>query len=217
MVVFVRAPEEGKVKTRLARTLPAATVLRIYKFFVEDLLERLRGAGMQIVVCYTPREAFQTMVAWIGTDYEVMPQNGVDLGERMANAFRALFDRGWTRIALVGSDFPDLPVSVIQEAFDRLDDHGAVIGPARDGGYYLIGFRADGFLPAVFEEMPWGTDGVYKKTRERFARGGTGVHFLRPWQDIDDTEDLIDFTERNRKTPETAPRTLAYLRKIGFF
>ena len=216
-VVFARAPEQGKVKTRLAQVLPAGTVLQIYRYFVEDLLEMLWNAGTRIVVCYTPREASRSMAAWLGTEYELMPQQGAHLGERMANAFRELFARGWTRIVLVGSDFPDLPGSVIQEAFERIEDHQAVIGPARDGGYYLIGFNAGSFLPDVFEEMPWGTDGVYTETMGLFARRGVRVHLLRPWQDIDDIADLLDFAKRNINTPDAAPRSLAYLRKIGFF
>ena len=215
VLVFVKAPETGRVKTRLVGRLDAADAVNLYKCFTADILETLKNCGYPVVVCYHPPAAEKRVVQWLGNDYVYQPQQGIDLGERMARAFSQTFARGHRAAVLIGSDFPDLPGAIIQEAFSALARSEAVIGPASDGGYYLIGFRWDGYFPEMFRSMGWGTPGVFRETMDRFDAHGCGVHVLPEWQDIDEYADLEYFIINRTKTGSAAPNTVEYLRSIG--
>jgi len=119
-----------------------------------------------------------------------MPQHGRDLGERMKNGFLDGFAKGYKRVVLIGSDIPDLPKNSIEEAFQSLEETDAVIGPAFDGGYYLIGFRQSAFSSQVFEEINWGTATVFDETMKKLKRLRRSVHTLPRLRDIDTVEDL---------------------------
>lgn len=215
VLVFVRAPRLGQVKTRLARTLGEPAALALYRGFVADLLETLRQCGRPLIACCTPAAACDAVAAWMAPLSAVYPQTGADLGERMAGAFGRAFGDGFRRVLLVGSDLPDLPAAVFETAFAALADRPAVIGPTLDGGYYLIGFRRENFLPAVFESVRWGTARVLAETLAAFRRHGLGVHQLSVWRDIDDLEDLLAFARRPQATAAPARRTRALLTGFG--
>ena len=115
----------------------------------------------------SPQEKETEIKKLFGNDHEYRPQRGTDLGARMKNAFTDCFSEGFKSVVLIGSDFPDLPLKIIEDAFAALDSSSdAVIGPAADGGYYLIGFRYDTFLPAIFEGLIWSTPLVLRKPSE---------------------------------------------------
>jgi rSAM/selenodomain-associated transferase 1 len=154
------------------------------------------------------------MSAWLGSDRTYHPQEGADLGERMERAFRAIFAATVERAVLIGSDLPDLPAGILHEAMDALKQHDAVIGPAQDGGYYLIGFRKSGFLPEIFRGIIWSRPDVFDRTRQIFRRANTMVHLLPPWQDVDTIEDLRDLMRRNVCTAFAGCRTMRYLETI---
>ena len=131
----------------------------------------------------------------------------------METAFHACYAKGFTTVVLIGSDFPDLTMKVIEEAFLSIESgHDAVVGPAFDGGYYLIGFHADTFAPAIFKDMPWGESGVFEKTVKRLHDRGYRIHLAPTWHDIDTEEDLDAHRARHGKTAEGHSRTLAFLR-----
>jgi rSAM/selenodomain-associated transferase 1 len=190
VLVFMRAPEPGKVKTRLAPRLPPPAVLALYRCMVADTLHTLSSIGLEVVLCVHPPRSPATVAAWLGRRYAVRPQRGTDLGARMADAFGQVFAAGRTRALLVGTDIPDLPAAVYREAFSALGDHPAVLGPALDGGYYLIGFNRWAFLPAAFEGVAWGTNRVFEQTRRILADHGITSHCLPPHRDLDAYEDL---------------------------
>ena len=215
VIVFVRAPILGKVKTRLAKVLDPRTVLDLYRCFVADVLAILASSGFQIVICFHPRDADQDIVDWLGDQYPYFPQQGLDLGDRMAKAFEYVFKHGCRQALLLGTDFPDLPRNVIHQAFDGLDHYGAAIGPANDGGYYLIGFERRNFQPTVFDKMPWGTDQVYAETVKRFS-GLENLPLVLPrWRDIDEYEDLLAFAANKPADKTTARHTRAMLRSLS--
>jgi hypothetical protein len=108
----------------------------------------------------------------------------------MSNAFRKAFDTGFKRVVLVGSDIPDLPLEVIEEAFISLKEGDATIGPAYDGGYYLIGFKEKTFSPQVFEGLAWSTATVFAETMKVLKQFDQRVHTLKLLRDIDTIEDL---------------------------
>ncbi len=215
VLVFVRAPATGKVKTRLAKVLDPRTVCDLYQCFVIDVLTMLTSGGFQTVICYHPPEAEPQMDAWLGQTYQYLPQEGADLGARMANAFKVVFQRGCRQALLIGTDFPDVPPKIIHRAFDGLQQNGSVIGPTYDGGYYLIGFQRTQFLPAAFRAIPWGTRKVFEDTLRVLGDHHQHPLILPRWRDIDEYEDLLAFSNTQPGTPETAPNTRALLGSLG--
>lgn len=201
VLLFVRAPEKGKVKTRLAGVLGDEAALNHYRGFVEKELYTLSRGDFDTIVCYCPPEGKTAVEKWLGRDLETVPQSGRDLGERMANAFVEAFRRLYNKALLIGSDLPDLPLAVVYEAFEELDRADAVVGPAMDGGYYLIGFRDDSFSKHVFRDIPWGEGRVFESTLSRFGKEAIRYHVLPAWRDIDDYSDLVSYLEKT-KAPE---------------
>ena len=210
LLLFLKYPERGKVKSRLAKDLNKDIALLLYKNFILDLLDTLKKGRFIIKICFHPPESKEKMSDWLGNDYDYMPQKGKDLGERMKNAFTTVYSEGFLKAVLIGSDIPDLNYTVLNEAY-KSDDHDAVIGPASDGGYYLIGFKNQSFLPDIFEGIEWGTGAVFKKTIDILKKNNRRVRILPEWQDIDRVEDLRALFNRNRDTEFTNSRTMVFL------
>lgn len=210
VILFLKAPEKGGVKTRLEKKLGKDIPLHLYRHFVTDTLHMLRK--QRIILCYHPPGAEAEIRNWLGEEYICMPQEGNDLGERMHNAFIRAFAAGYREVLLTGSDIPDLPEEIIREAFAALREKDAVIGPACDGGYYLIGFRKAGFSPDVFRNIPWSTATVFEDTLKIFSRQQSRIHILPGWRDIDEYEDLMDFRQRAGKAHSS--ETLRYLESV---
>lgn len=212
VLVFVKVPEKGKVKTRLARDRGPDFALRAYECMALDTLDAVKAAGRPFRICYTPPEGLGRMQAWLGSDHDYLPQTGADLGERMERAFHQAFSEGARQVLLIGSDIPELSVPLLSEAFQALESKDAVIGPARDGGYYLIGFTAQGFDPAVFHGMTWSVGTVLRETLSRLETFGSSTHVLPELGDIDCKADL-DALQARKPGPGLAARTLALIRE----
>lgn len=211
ILVFAKFPEPGRVKTRLARALGDAAALRLYKAFVGDLLDTLSQTGHPVEICCHPADALERMRDWLGPSYAYRPQQGADLGERMANALSATFREGRKAAVLVGTDLPDLPGAILSAAFAGLERTGTVLGPSPDGGYYLIGFTAATFRPDVFRNIPWSTEAVLSQTRDRMAENGLSPTLLPVWNDIDTLADLAALSDIEGPETHRAPRTRACL------
>jgi rSAM/selenodomain-associated transferase 1 len=214
ILFFVKAPARGQVKSRIASLMGEAVVQELYRSFVLDMLQTVDQTGISSLICYHPAEAEAEVKSWLGRERAYLAQRGSDVGERMEHAFREAFSRGWTRAVLLGSDIPDLPGSLLVDALGRLDGNDAVIGPAEDGGYYLIGFRNETFLPEIFHGIPWSTDAVFSMTSAALARAGRTVHRLPAWRDIDTVHDLQDLHSRNACTDFRRSRTMRFLATI---
>jgi uncharacterized protein len=210
--MFVRSPEKGTVKTRLATALDDATVLGLYRCFGSDLLETLSHTTFGLRISFYPADAQNKVADWLGQGHVYIAQQGKDLGERLENAFTVAFADGFRRVVVIGSDSPDLPGAILEEAISSLASSDAVIGPANDGGYYLMGFNADRFLTAVFRGIDWGTSTVFEQTMSTLNRHGYEVQVLGRWPDIDTYEDLVAFMRRHELTPAGRLLTLDYLR-----
>ncbi len=129
------------------------------------------------------------MAGWLGRDFEYVLQGEGDIGVRMRLAFQKAFRQGWKQVVLIGSDLPDLTAAIIQESFERLTNHDLVLGPARDGGYYLIGLKAD--RPELFgSSIIWGSEGVLKNTLIMADQLGLNTTLLERLRDVDRPEDL---------------------------
>jgi uncharacterized protein len=210
IVIFVRYPEMGAVKSRLAPVLDERLIVALYESFVVDLLATLEKSGHPFRIVYTPADRREEISCRFGRR-DGFAQTGADLGERMKNCFQRCFADGFSSVVIIGSDIPDLPPEIFAESFAAMESRGAVIGPAADGGYYLIGFREETFVPGVFEGIAWSTEGVFAETLERLVRAGVGVQRLPCRRDVDTLEDLQDLVHRNRNTPFARSRTMACL------
>ncbi|MCP5108683.1 MAG: glycosyltransferase [bacterium] len=197
LVLFLRYPQIGQVKTRLAKDLGAELTLRLYECFIRDMTAKLEMLPYGLHLFVTPAGKMNDMADWLGKEFPFHAQEGADLGARMKNAFEKMFRLGFDRCVLTGSDFPDLPVTVFHDAFAKLEKAEAVIGPTADGGYYLIGFQRDHFRPAVFNGIRWGTETVFRETMTVLEQENVQTETLRRWWDVDDINDLKDFYRRN--------------------
>jgi rSAM/selenodomain-associated transferase 1 len=214
VIMLVKNPAKTTVKSRLAASLDGQTASSLYKCFVSDLLETHRQAEWPLIILFYPPDAREDMESWLGSGYTLIPQRGADLGERMKNAFEGAFAQGFHGALLIGSDSPDLTNQVFDEAFTSLTNHDAVIGPSLDGGYYLIGFKGDTFLPRAFENIAWSTPEVFEQTMSIFKERGYRVHEL-PWRrDIDTRDDLKTIFSENMDTPFAESTTMEYLRRM---
>jgi len=215
IVIFVRSPDKGSVKTRLTAVLDGDTVVELYRRFVLDLLRTLSHGNFGLRICFYPAEAGRKLADWLGEGYVCNAQQGKDLGERMENAFHAAFAEGFQKVLIIGSDSPDLPGELFEEAINALASKDAVIGPALDGGYYLIGFNSDRFLTEVFRGIDWGMSTVFQQTMGVLNRHGYAVHVLPQWRDMDTYDDLIAFLRNHELTPAGQLLALDYLRTHG--
>jgi uncharacterized protein len=212
LIVFVRLPVPGRVKTRLSGPAGPEKAAALYRCFVADTLATVARTGVLPLLFFDPVDAGEAVRAWLGEDMTYLPQVGEDLGGRMAAAFRKAF-RSCSRAVLIGSDCPDLPESLVSAAFEGLKTHDAVIGPAGDGGYYLIGFSRSGFTEAAFDGIEWGTESVFRDTAAILEKGRVSLHVLPVWSDVDDLADLEALLDRNRDTPYGRLTTVDFLRE----
>jgi rSAM/selenodomain-associated transferase 1 len=204
VLVFVRGPVRGTVKTRLAASLGADAALRIYRRLAEHTLREaaaLAGDGVQVRVHHTPANAGDAVRAWLGADAVYLPQAEGDLGARMEDAFARAFAGGAERVVIVGSDLPALSAGLLRRAFDLLDAHPAVLGPARDGGYYLLGLTHP--VAGIFDGIAWSTADVLAATFARFRAAGIEPVLLETLADVDEAGDLPEGWAEAECRPES--------------
>jgi rSAM/selenodomain-associated transferase 1 len=185
IVVFARAAERGRVKTRLARTLGDDTALALHRAFVEDACALTAGVAERryLAVAGALDEPSLGKIAR-AHGLELVAQEGADLGSRMAHAIATHAQRG--PVCIIGADSPSLPRAYLEEAFVRLAQDELVLGPATDGGYWLVGARRP--APELFGDIAWGTPSVLPETLRRLA--GARAALLPFFYDVDDEQDL---------------------------
>jgi len=211
ILLFIKAPVRGRVKSRLAEAIGEERALGLYKNFILDILDTVKKTGYPFRICYYPSNAGAEVSSWLAGQYRLMPQQGDDLGERMENAFIRCFSEGFERAILIGSDLPDLTQAVLQEAMASLAENDVVIGPASDGGYYLIGFHSHTLLPRMFQGMPWSTATVFRETMAILQNSSLSTGQAPMWNDVDTVEDLRALCKRSKNTEFDKSRTMTYL------
>ncbi len=190
VAVMVKYPRAGCVKTRLGRRIGMEKAAALYRRFVQKTLETCRTSGLETVISCHPGHSLKDFMAWLGSDYTFIAQNGPDIGFKMRDCFERVFSLGFSEAILIGSDLPHLPVSFIETAAREVKEADLVLGPAMDGGYYLVAMKKDGFFPRLFDGIPWSTPDVLAKTLEKIDASRKNVFLLPVLRDIDTLEDL---------------------------
>lgn len=189
IIIFVRHPGHGKVKTRLAATIGNDKALAVYRFLLKHTHNLIKKIPIPVYIYYEGTIVNDDL--WKGDNIYKKLQIGKDLGEKMANAFLEVFERGYHKVVIIGSDCYELDSATIMESFKALNDSDIVLGPARDGGYYLLGMNAP--FKNVFKNIEWSTPSVFSKTVEQINQYKYRFTTLPVLTDVD-TEDDINFS-----------------------
>ena len=188
LIVFAKVPRPGRVKTRLAASIGDAEAAAMYRTLGRRVLDGVRGGGYRLVAYIDPGNELAQARDWLGAEgVDFRAQEGDDLGERLAYAFRREFRRA-RHVCAIGTDAPAVNRPVVERAFAELAKNDLVLGPALDGGYYLIG--ATRHWPALFRDIPWSTEDVLAATLARAGALKLRTATLEPLTDIDTVEDL---------------------------
>ncbi len=212
VVIFAKAPEPGRVKTRLTPILRAGEAAELHEALLLDTLEVV-GSCADAVVAFTPASGRRALERLLGREARLLPQGPGDLGDRLARVFEQLTGGGGPVLA-VGSDCPGLTVGRIQAAAAALGRADVVLGPALDGGYYLIGLRRP--RPELFTGVAWSTPTVLEDTRRAATDAGLRVELLEPARDLDTPADLYEWYAgaRSEEFARDYPRTWRLLHAI---
>jgi rSAM/selenodomain-associated transferase 1 len=219
--IFAKQPIIGQVKTRLGEEIGFANSAELYEALLRDTLARFAEFADRRVIGYAPVNC--ESMQWFGQfhdQYELWAQPTQSLGERMQAFFQQHSDDD-SRVILIGSDSPSVPSAYITQAFGALANHDCVIGPASDGGYYLIGLRLNAVSAKLFENIEWSTAAVFKRTVSKMNRAQLAVVVLPVWYDVDSVDALhllsgqIAATKFAQSDPEipTLPQTAAWLNR----
>lgn len=187
IIIFVRKPERGKVKTRLAATMGEEIALDIYKKLLQHTHDAVLDVAADKFIFYT--DAADENDLWSGKGFIKKTQASGDLGYKMQNAFATVFAAGYEKVVIIGSDCLQLTAEIINEAFEKLQINEVVIGPANDGGYYLLSMKK--LLPFLFENIEWSTEQVYGQTVDILQKRKISYCKLITLIDIDTEEDWL--------------------------
>jgi hypothetical protein len=188
-MIFIRNPEIGKVKTRLAKTIGNEKALHIYNLLLNYTNEVTKRVSADKAVFYS--DYVNENDQWKKDGFIQFTQRGNELGEKMANAFLKAFSLGYKKVLIIGSDCFDLTENIITDAFTLLGENDLVLGPAKDGGYYLLGMKT--FYPSLFQNKKWSTENVFTDTIADLAKLGLSFKLLPTLLDIDEEKDLLQY------------------------
>lgn len=191
LIIFTRFPEAGTTKTRLIPVLGPTGAAALQRRLSERTVRRGRelaaNRGAALEICHAGGDG-GVIGGWLGDDLATAPQGEGDLGTRMAGAFARAWQENFTRVVLVGADCPGLSRAILQAGFVALADHDLVLGPAVDGGYYLLGLSRP--APELFANQPWGTESLLAATLAVARQSGLALQLLKELADVDRPEDL---------------------------
>lgn len=192
VLIFGKAPAAGRVKTRLTPPLPPDEAASVYEAMLRDVVSVCARERARVELWYDADTRAELYFATEFPHLIATPQNGADLGARMAHAFDVSFADGAQHVIIIGSDVPTIPEQVLHGALDDVRETDCVIGPTIDGGYYLIGINRNAWPRArtLFEEVAWSTDGVLRATVVKATAAKLELRVLPGWYDVDNIEDL---------------------------
>jgi len=202
LIVFARLPVEGKVKTRLAKEIGDKNSAILYRVCAEHLFKEVRRIEKHetdLFLYYSEENDISNIKKWIGEDFYFYAQSGESLGMKMLNAFQQIFEKGYDRIIIVGTDVPDIDSTLMLNAFDELDKKDFVIGPSHDGGYYLLGMKS--LTADLFNDIKWGAERVLTSTLEKLNKTNASYKLLPKLIDMDMKKDIVQWYQMvNNKT-----------------
>ena len=188
LILFVKNPVLGKVKTRLAKSIGDSKALSVYNKLLLHCREITNSLPFDKKICYS--DEIQNDDIWKENIYQKSIQNGADLGERMLSAFKEGFSDGYDQICIIGTDIIELTSDIMFDAFELLDHNDVVLGPSADGGYYLIGMTVP--HNPLFKNISWSTDKVLAETKDSINEAGLSCEMLAELNDIDELKDIRD-------------------------
>ncbi|MDY0292652.1 MAG: TIGR04282 family arsenosugar biosynthesis glycosyltransferase [Desulfuromonadaceae bacterium] len=191
VIVMTRYPEAGQVKTRLIETLGEHGAANLHKRMAEhtmSTLQPLHDIETADLFVFFNGGSNEQMQRWLGSSFEYQPQQGSNLGEKMVNSFKHIFNTGYNRAVILGTDCPDIEGATVVQALKYLRSADLVLGPAEDGGYYLLGLNQT--IPQLFEGIEWGSDRVLAQTTQQAKQQNLSIEYLHPLRDIDTPADL---------------------------
>lgn len=190
--IYAKKPQPGKVKTRLCPPLTHAEAAELYHCSLLETVLRMQAGPFELVICYAgEREWFAETFPGV----VLQPQRGDDLGARMADSLNSFLQQGYRQAVLIGSDSPDLPLPLVEQAFVALQQTAVVLAPAGDGGYVLIGEASH--HPELFQSIQWSSSEVYRETLARIEANKIAATQLTSWEDLDDLAALRRFLLRS--------------------
>jgi rSAM/selenodomain-associated transferase 1 len=190
IVIMAREPKPNEVKTRLTPQLDPVSAAKLYHNFLLDKIDQVNGIDdPKPYIAFTPAAAGVFFRALVPTRFGLIEQSGINLGDRLANVSKCLFDKGFKKVVIMDSDSPNLPSRLIGNAFDELDKSDVVLGPSEDGGYYLVGLNYP--MPELFRNIPWSTPKVLEVTQARALENNAEISMLEKWYDVDTYQELI--------------------------
>jgi rSAM/selenodomain-associated transferase 1 len=198
LLVFVKYPSPGTVKTRLCPRLTPEQGAAFYRALAEEVVRvNGGGAGYESIVCFSPEGARRQVRSWLGPGVRLWSQLGHDLGARQFHAMRQALEGGYKRAVIIGSDCPTITPRDIEAAFALLSGNDLVLGPCEDGGYYLIGAARP--IQSLFEGISWGSERVLSETVVRAHEAGLSLQLLDLKYDIDSYSDLERYYRSGRE------------------
>ncbi len=197
LLMFVKAPYPGKVKTRLGRAIGYQRAADLYTCFAQDILATVCQLPAKPLIFFAPNDAQSQISEWL-KDQQYYPQQGETLGDRLSHAFAHCFKLGYKNTIVVGSDSPDLPLSYLHTALQELARGKVVLGPSEDGGYYALGFTQENYCPQVFQGIAWSTEKVRSQTLAILEDQARDVYELPTWYDVDTLNELQRFYTQNQ-------------------
>lgn len=189
LIIFTKNPVLGKVKTRLASTMGDETALDVYQNLLQITRSASQKADCNRLLFYS--DFIPEKDDWNPEFFAKHLQSAGDLGTRMESAFRFAFENGANKVVIIGSDCPEISNEILSDAFEALDEYDFVLGPATDGGYYLLGMQSP--TPELFSQVKWSTEGVLEETIRRIREKEKSFLLLTVLTDIDTENDLKEF------------------------
>jgi rSAM/selenodomain-associated transferase 1 len=186
LIIFIKNPEAGTVKTRLAKAIGSAKALAVYNYLLDHTRRISRTTKADRLLYYS--DFIPVADNWSSKEFEKYLQCGDDLGTRMGSAFQQAFSKGYRRVIIIGSDCLELDENLISKAFDKLSTYDFVIGPANDGGYYMLGMNSS--YPELFKNKVWSTETVFDQTTSQIQSWSKTIYILSKLSDVDTVTDM---------------------------
>jgi len=192
LIIFLKAPRLGLVKTRLAKTMGVEAACMAYRQMLTTLVDNV-GALSGVELRFAPDDAESEIQPWLRSGWQTRPQGEGNLGQKLCRAFSDAHSAGAKRVVIIGSDCPEVSAADIREAWTALKNHDVVVGPATDGGYWLVGLRQP--QPQLFQGIRWSSETVLAETLQRAKSSQLRIELLRILADVDTEKDWREFLD----------------------